>query len=332
MIVEITATAGQKRRERTNGLSTNQKGGEHGHDGVDRCTATVWDNRMVKPLVSIVIPAYNNAEYLDETMRSVLAQTYERIEVIVADHSSTDDTLAVMKRYENDPRVTLLSTEAGGGALRNWNRVSQAATGEYLKLVCGDDIIRPELVERQVAALEAAPGSVLAATKRDIVDADGRPFVRGRGLGRLRGRVSGAAAARATVRAGTNIFGEPACVLMRRDALESAGWWDNRFPYLIDVASYVRVMLQGDVVALDESLASFRVSESQWSVRLVRDQASQTIGFNRSLRAERPDVVRRVDLSLGDLRARLMARVRQASYLYLGRRMSRTSTAVAEGS
>ena len=82
--------------------------------------------------ISIVIPAYNNADYLDETMKTVLGQTYTNLEVIVSDHASTDATWTVMQRYRTDPRVTLLHTEAGGGALRNWNRVSQAATGELI--------------------------------------------------------------------------------------------------------------------------------------------------------------------------------------------------------
>lgn len=279
------------------------------------------------PLVSIVIPAYNNAEYIEETMRSVLAQTYPNLEIIVADHASSDDTWQLLQQYAADPRVTLLRTEAGGGALRNWNRVSEAATGTYLKLVCGDDIVYPTLVERQVAALEAAPAATATACTRDLVDAEGKPFVRARGLGRLRGVVPGAVAARATVRSGTNIFGEPACVLMRREVLERQGWWDGRFPYLIDAASYVRVMMQGDFVAVNEPLAAFRVSSSQWSVRLVKDQARQTIDFFRDLRDRHPEAISGADLFLGSVRARIMARIRQLSYLYLGRRMSKAGPA-----
>lgn len=276
-------------------------------------------------LVSIVIPAYNNADYLGETLDSVLDQTYQNLEVIVADHASSDATWEVMQRYAGDPRVTLLRTEAGGGALRNWNRVSQAATGEFLKLVCGDDIIYPDMVAKQVAALESHPDAVLAASPRDIVDANGKPFITKRGLGGLRGRRAGSEAVRRTVRKGTNIFGEPACVMVRRDVLERTGWWDSRFPYLIDEATYVKVMLEGDFVAVDESLAAFRVSSSQWSVRLVRDQAQQTIEFHDWLATEHPSVVTAVDRRYGNLRARAMARARQLTYVYLGRRMARSN-------
>ena len=277
------------------------------------------------PLVSIVIPAYNNADFLAETLRSVLAQTHRDLEIIVSDHASTDSTWEVMQQFRGDERVVLLRTEAGGGALANWNRVSRAATGEYLKLVCGDDLISPDIVAKQVAALEAHPDAVLAASPRDIVDADGKPFISKRGLAGLSGVHPGSAAVRRTVRRGTNIFGEPACVMIRREVLERVGWWDSSFPYLIDEASYARVLLEGDFVGVDESLASFRVSASQWSVRLVRDQARQTIGFHDRLADEHPTVVRGIDRRIGNLRARAMARARQLTYLYLGRRMARSN-------
>lgn len=271
--------------------------------------------------VSIVVPAYNNGAYIARTMDSILAQTYTDLEVVVADHASTDDTVAVLERYTNDPRVTLLTTEAGGGAERNWNRVTAAANGELIKLVCGDDLIHPELVAEQVAALDAAPSAVLSASRRDIVDADDRPLVKGRGLAGLTGLVDGRAAIRRTVRQGTNIFGEPGCVLMRREVLERVGGWDDRFPYLIDQTTYTRVLLEGDLAAVDRTLAGFRVSDSQWSVRLARSQAEQAIGYHHWLRDEHPDVVSASDVRRGDLAARAMATARRAVYLVMARRM-----------
>ncbi|MBG6058525.1 glycosyltransferase involved in cell wall biosynthesis [Cryobacterium sp. MP_M5] len=282
-------------------------------------------------LVSIVIPAYNNADYLDDTMKSVLNQTYTNLEVIVSDHASTDDTWAVMARYSADPRVTLLRTEGGGGALRNWNRVSQAATGELIKLVCGDDLLYPTIVAQQVAALVAEPGAVLAASARDIVDANGVPVLKNRGLAGLIGVHDGTVAVRKTVTQGANIFGEPGCVMMRRSVLEKVGWWDSRWPYLIDETSYSLVLLEGKFVGVPGSLAGFRISDSQWSVRLVAEQATQAMGFHNWMAETRPDVVSRTDRLVGNTRARVMAQVRRLAYLWLGRRMSKAVKPRAAG-
>jgi glycosyltransferase involved in cell wall biosynthesis len=272
------------------------------------------------PTVSIVIPAYNNAAFIEETMRSVLAQTHTELEVIVADHSSTDDTRARLEQFADDPRVRLVETPAGGGAARNWNRVSALASGEFVKLVCGDDLIHPECVALQVAAFEE--GVAMVASTRDIVDARGRVIVRGRGLFGLVGRHDGRVAIRRTVRLGTNAFGEPASVMFRRSDFVGAGLWDGAESYLIDEASYARVLLRGDFVGIPQSLSTFRVSGGQWSVRLARSQAREADAWHRRFAVENPGLLSPADLRLGGLRVREMALRRRLTYLLLGKRLS----------
>lgn len=276
----------------------------------------------MNPRVSVVVPAYRNVEYLAQTLDSILAQDYDDFELVVADHSSNDGTDELLARYADHPKVRVLSpTPAGGGAKANWDRVSMAARGELLKLVCGDDLIAPDALSRQVAALDAHPSAVLVASKRDLVDAQGKVVIAGRGLGPLKGLVSGRDAVRASVLAGTNLFGEPGCVMFRRELLVQAGGWDNSHPYLIDQASYSAIMLQGDMVALRASLASFRINAGQWSVRLMNDQAQQAIDFHNALAAADPQLLSPMTLRVGNLKARLMAQARRLTYLWLGRRM-----------
>ena len=273
------------------------------------------------PRVSVVVPSYNNASFIEATMDSILAQSFEDFELVVADHSSVDGTWELLQHYRTDPRVRLLRTEAGGGASRNWERVTAAAGGQLLKLVCGDDIIYPDCLRMQVEAMDANPEVVLVAAQRDLIDARGAILMSRRGLAGLTGRVAGRVAARRTVVFGANIFGEPACVLIRRKTLQDAGGWDGRHPYVIDEATYVNVLLRGDFFGIDRSLAAFRLSSSQWSVHLAREQSHQVIGFHHRLAGAASGLLSRTDLFRGDARARGMAYSRRLAYLWVGRRM-----------
>lgn len=272
-------------------------------------------------LVSVVVPAYNNAATIAATIDSILVQTLQEFELVIADHASTDGTWKVLERYEGDPRVRLLRTEAGGGAARNWNRVTAEARAPLVKLVCGDDLLAPTILERQVAELERHGSAALVSCRRAIVDGKGAVVIAARGLASLRGLVPGRRAIRVTVRAGSNIFGEPACVLMRRDVLEDAGRWDGEFPYVIDEATYANVLLRGDAVVIPEVLASFRLSVSQWSVSLARQQVAQVRGFHDALAARHPGLLSRADVRLGNARAFVMSGLRRMLYVLLRSRM-----------
>ncbi len=275
----------------------------------------------MSPRVSVVIPSYNNADFIEATVESVLAQTFADFELVISDHSSTDDTWDLLQRFASDPRVRLFQTPSGGGAPANWLAVTAEASGELLKLVCGDDIIEPDCLAVQVAAIDSAPGIVMVSAKRDLIDARGNVVIRARGLAGMTGRRPGRTAMRRTVVAGANIFGEPACVLFDRAAFTAAGGWKADHPYVIDQQTYCDVLARGDFYGVDRSLAHFRLSAGQWSVNLAKSQSDQVIGFHHALAARNPGVLSRRDLVVGDARARLTAVQRRLAYLWVGRRM-----------
>lgn len=269
------------------------------------------------PRVSVVIPSFNNADYVEETVASVLAQTYQDFELLISDHSSTDGTWEKLQQYAEDERVTLSRVPAGGGAPANWRAVTAAASGELLKLVCADDLIAPTALAEQVDAMDRYPSAVLVSSLRDIIDAEGRPVVRGRGLQGMSGLVPGDVARRRTVLAGSNVFGEPACSLVRTKTLLEVGSWDDRSPYLLDQATFSAVLRHGDLVALRRTLATFRISHGQWSVALAKEQASHARGFHRSMDLEQPGLLSRRDRLIGDARATGMAVARRGIYAAL---------------
>lgn len=111
------------------------------------------DNKQ-PPLVSVIIPAYNSERYVGEAIRSVLAQTYPAVEVIVVDDGSTEGTAAVVKEF---PGVRYdFQTNAGISAARN--RGVALAGGEFYAFLDSDDIWVKEKLTLQMAALESNPG------------------------------------------------------------------------------------------------------------------------------------------------------------------------------
>jgi glycosyltransferase involved in cell wall biosynthesis len=265
---------------------------------------------MTAPLVSVCVPVYNAQAFVASTLDSVLAQTLSDWELIVVDDASTDGSWPIVQRYGADPRVRVKRHPVNRGAATTWNEVLGMAAGRYVKLLCSDDLIVPYCLAHQVAALEAHPSAVLVAARRDIIDDRGKRLMRGRGLGRVRGLVPGLEARRALVRAGRNLFGEPSVVMFRRDDLMAVDGFDHRWRYTIDMATYSNVLERGDLVAIEETLASFRVSSTQWSAVLEHDQRAEHVRFLSEL-ADATGIGR------GDWRARI-GRAR-ASSLSAGR-------------
>lgn len=111
---------------------------------------------MTSPKVSVIIPAYNNAEYLGETIQSVLAQTYDNFELIVVNDASPDDTWAVVSQFP-DSRLKYIIHEQNQGLSAARNTGIEAAQGEIIALLDGDDLFHPEKLQAHVEFLEQHP-------------------------------------------------------------------------------------------------------------------------------------------------------------------------------
>ena len=105
-----------------------------------------------KPLVSVLIPSYNHAQYIEEAIQSVLNQTYQHFEIIVIDDGSTDNTHEVVRRkYGDHPKVKLLLNTENHGQSTVMNQGLRASSGEYVCQLASDDWLLPEKLELQVA-------------------------------------------------------------------------------------------------------------------------------------------------------------------------------------
>src|SRR5262249_12460973 len=126
------------------------------------------------PRVSIVLPNWNYARYLDERIQSLLQQTYHDLELIIVDDASTDWSRAVIAQYTADPRVrTCFFDQNSGSVYQRWNDGARLARGEYLLIAGADDCCQPTQIERLAALLDQHPNVGLAHCHSLIIDADG---------------------------------------------------------------------------------------------------------------------------------------------------------------
>ena len=129
-----------------------------------------------RPRVSIGLPVFNGADYLVETIDSILCQTFTDFELIICDNASTDHTGDICKRSSaRDKRIVYVRQPENRGAAVNYNHTFELARGEYFKWAAHDDVLAPEYLARCVEALDGDPGCVLVHPGTVIVDKDGNP-------------------------------------------------------------------------------------------------------------------------------------------------------------
>lgn len=266
------------------------------------------------PQISICMPVYNGAWCLREAVGSVLAQTCGDFELLVFDDGSTDESWPILESFR-DPRIALHRNPRNLGAEGNWNQALNAAKGKYIKLFHQDDLLDPECVARQMAALESHPEAAFAFCPRQIIGPDGAPLLRRRSPWR-EGLVGREEVARRCVSSGTNLIGEPSAVLIRASAAKAAGPFDGSIPYLIDLDYWMRLLKVGGAYHVDAPLASFRVSRRQWSAAIGWKQSLEFIAFSRRMAEGEPGLLSGFDLARGNAMARINAALRSLFYMF----------------
>lgn len=274
------------------------------------------------PLVSIGIPVRNGERFIGATLESVLTQTIDDFAIVVSDNCSSDRTVDVVRSL-GDERIRILRNDRDLGAIANWNLVAKAMEGRFVKLLPADDLLDERCLERQTAVLDA-PGHenvLLACGQRDIIDEKGRVVLAGRGLAGMAGVVQAEDAVRRAARSGTNPFGEPAAVLCRGDRFRACLPLSARWPYLVDLELWCRIVSGGALYAMPETVAAFRVAATSESVNIAGEQAAQTRSFLRALRSGAVPSIGGTDYVAGACMATVNATARRLLYAGLRRNL-----------
>lgn len=222
---------------------------------------------MSRPLVSIVTTSYDQAAYLEETLRSVLEQDYEPLEYLVIDDGSTDGSPEIVRRYAD--RLAWHELGENRGQATALNRAFEHARGDLLGFVSSDDTLLPGAVARLAAEFERNSELLLAYGGADYVDAEGRRLGPVPSLDWDLARFA---------RTGIQPVPQPASLWSRR-AWELAGPFEERSWALFDTELYLRIGAAGHVVRVPETLAAFRLHpESKQLSRRVR-MAEECVRF-----------------------------------------------------
>ena len=218
---------------------------------------------MNSPVVSVVMPVYNGEDYLEETIRSVLEQSFEDFEFILVDDHSTDGSLDILREWAaKDERIVLTRTERNLGISGATNAGFDLVRGRYVAMHDQDDISLPQRFEMQVKALESDPELGILGTSFALVDAESQVQ-----------KVVTPPLSDAAIREWI-LFSSPFCSpsVMLRSALLEDERLDPDFDLTQDYHLYSRIYTKCGVSNLPDVLMHYRIHQSQNTTKSFDEQ------------------------------------------------------------
>ncbi len=193
------------------------------------------------PLVSILIPAYNADQWIADTIRSAQAQTWERKEIIVVDDGSTDGTLATSRRFQSESVCIVRQENQGASAARN--HALELSQGDYIQYLDADDLLAPDKIERQLAALPDGD-----STRILLSSAWARFYYRTRNACFVPSPLWNDLSPVEWLlrKMGEGLGMQTATWLASRELIEAAGPWDTRLWYDDDGEYFCRVLMASE--------------------------------------------------------------------------------------
>jgi glycosyltransferase involved in cell wall biosynthesis len=217
------------------------------------------------PKVSICLPVYNGALYLEDAIESALCQTFEDFELLIFDDQSSDRSVHIIEDYaKQDKRIVKVSNKSNVGLFANYNLCLKKAQGEFIKPFAQDDLLHPSLLEKGVAVLSAEPTVSLVSCHQHSIDSAGQ-LLRADDLLSSGDAfpcdqvVDGKSVVRKCLFPVVNYIGEPSTVMFRRN--NGGTGFDESFHHIGDLEYWFRILMEGDYYHISETLCNFRRHE-----------------------------------------------------------------------
>ena len=220
------------------------------------------------PLLTVFTPFYKNIEYFDETIGSVLSQSFRDFEYLMINDGDPADARRIESTFR-DPRIRIINTSSPLGLSGSRNAGLTEARGELIAFIDSDDFCEPGRLAKQVTFLGAHPDHVLVGSGLRYVDE--------------RSQTIGSREYPETDRdiksrlVAVNCIAQPS-VMARRQALIDAGGYNDEFPSAEDYALWIRLARFGKYHNLQEPLVAYRIHLQSGKHRLLRPALRDTIG------------------------------------------------------
>ncbi len=266
-----------------------------------------------KPLVSIVIPNYNHSVYLDQAIQSALSQTYSNIEVIINDNCSTDASIKVARQYLK--QGVIINKNAENILNSNYRVVYERSKGKYFILLCADDVLCSDFIEKAVKIMEEHEEIGFVHGERKYIDENGKiteldPFFNCSFIAKGKDMLP--------IFMLTDV-GQSAQGLIRRSAFEQAGAHDTEHDHMnIDKEQWFRLCMNADYAYMQDIAANIRVPSGISQTSITVGSFYHPIALYVSLKGfvhwgrlrDYPEVVEREEKGMKKLAQECMAMTR----------------------
>lgn len=221
----------------------------------------------MKSRISVIIPNYNHAPYLEDRIKSVLEQSYTNFELIILDDCSTDTSVSIIDKFRDHPKISqiIINKENSGSTFKQWNKGVDAANGEWIWIAESDDIAEVDFLEKTVQNI--SKNSVLSYSQSSKMNSQGIIT----GSWRSQTENLSSVFSRDFSMNGidfitqfltnSNVIPNASAVIFKKDAFLQAGKTDEDIRYNSDWLLWLKILLKGDVSFCASTLNHFRYHE-----------------------------------------------------------------------
>ncbi len=211
----------------------------------------------MEKLVSVIIASYNHEKYIEATIKSVLNQTYQNIELIVQDDCSTDNSVDILKKIK-DKRLKKVYSKKNKGTVRTFNDLLSMCHGDYIAILGSDDLWYPDKLAKQVKCLEENHVEAVFSMA-DIIDEYGNLYEDDANFSTdifKDGNMSQGKRMRLFYECGNHLC-HPSSLISKK-VFTDIGFYDCRYRQLHDFEYWVRMINKYNVIVMDEKLLGYR--------------------------------------------------------------------------